>query len=190
MWRSPAEEGAKTFIIDTPMVLGGGALIGMMASREAKLGLPALLGAFWGVAFTGAVTVMAMKHPDWMLGYVDTPEHLPIERIHVAFLLVNALCGAAGACAANSLWRSHGPGYALMVVLAGASLWIFLWVLTFDGYTSIGTTAEYRTGRALPIAADAAMQADMALNGPLDALAFLLPLGFAFWRRRKLAKAA
>lgn len=190
MGRSPAEEGAKTFIIDTPMVLGGGALIGMMASREPKLGLPAILGGVWGVAFTAAVTIMALKHPDWMLGYVDTAEHLPIVRIHAAFLLVNALCGAAGACAAHALWRQHGPGYAAMVLLAGASLWIFLWVLTFDGYMSIGTTAEYRAGRALPVAADTAMQADMALNGPLDALAFLLPLGFAFWRRRKLPKPA
>jgi hypothetical protein len=178
-------EGAKTFVIDPPMVFAGGVAIGMASARVDGSVFAAAAGAIFGVAFGLSVGWFALSQPDWMAAYLADAERLGVFRLYGAFLAVLVLCGAAGGVVGNAATRQVGYQGALLACLAGVALWMFLWVLQLDAYLHVGTTAEYRAGRAVPLAAHAEMRERMNVAGPLGAFAFGAPLALALWRRRR-----
>jgi hypothetical protein len=183
-----------TVVIDPPSVIALGAIFTLFAARTIAAGAPlkrsVLVGAFVGGWMGLCFGNHAFKYPAWMLVYLVDPKNLPTAVWYPIFLAVMIASGALGAYLAHGFIAQGKRGRALWLAAGMLLLWLALFGLTFQRYLVIGTFDEYRSGKALGLAAQPAVIHDFNVISVLTAVPLVTLLGLIIWRNRRAGRVA
>lgn len=165
-----------TVILDPPTALLFGAALALVSTRllrargEAELSRTIALAAGWSVFYGLCVAWFYFVHPDWMFAYLKDARDVPLVPTYLAFVLVLAVHGAAGAAGAGALILRGKQGWALAVVLGAALTLGMAFYLQGRQYVTLGTYAEYHGGRSDPLPSVERMRVAMNVSAITSAL--------------------
>src|SRR5215470_2384327 len=112
-----------------------------------------LVGTFVAILLVPATAYLYLAHPDWAWLYLVDPEHVP-RLVVVPIVAMSAAAVGAGYWGAARMLAlvPGGARRALPGALAGvAALVLLLRFLARGRLLHVGTTGDFRGGRALPI---------------------------------------
>ena len=156
-----------------------------MAKKPNLFGLSAWVTAGFALFFWFSVTWFVLNSPDWMLSYFIPAEAVSLFWVHGLFAIALITAGLSGhTMTAAFLQRSNTLG-AMGCLLAGALIWIGLWILTLDRYMVVGTYAEFLTGSAQPLQ-QSTITGAMNIVGVIQGLVGVGLLAWIFTKGRSL----
>ena len=144
----------STILVDPQTSLLAGSIIPLVAMKlirrepQKEYGRALMMGASWGLVYGLAVSAAYFKLSDWMFGYTVDTTTFPVVALWPLFLGANVLSGVAGAAATATAIRSGKIWVAGLCVIGALCCLLTVWLPHMDGYSHIGTFAEYRAGTA------------------------------------------
>ena len=156
-----------------------------MAKKPNLFGLSAWVTVGFALFFWATVTWFVLHAPDWMLSYFMPAETVSVFWVHSLFAVTLVTAGLSGhTLTAACLQRSNVLG-AIGCLLAGALIWIGLWILTLDRYMVVGTHAQFLAGNAQPLQ-QSAITGAMNIVGIIQGLGGVGLLAWLFTKGRSL----
>lgn len=131
----------------------------------------AFLGAFLAAWMAGTGRGVFWAFPDWSLSYLVEARPLPRAVFYAAYALLVMGAGALGGMLAARALVAGKAGRALAWTGAGAAATLASLALGFGRLARVGTTLEWSTGFARPLARDPVFVREAGLA----AIACLLP---------------
>jgi len=111
----------------------------------------ALVGSFVAILLVPATAYLYLSHPDWAWLYLVDPERVP-RLVVVPIVAITAGAVGAGYWGAARMLALVGDRRALPGALAGVAVLVcLLGFLARGRLLHVGTTVDFRDGRALPI---------------------------------------
>jgi hypothetical protein len=146
-------EGAKTYLIDLPVMILFGLLFSILEERDYRDSIFKSAYFWHGVVlstiFNAAVVYAAIYYPDWMWMYYVS-ESLSLEAYVYLFFFLYYLpyvlgfaLGVEALRASRALWGF----WALLMVAAEVWLVLTLW----DRYSVVGTAEQFASGTAVSL---------------------------------------
>jgi len=157
----------------------------LVAKKPNLFGLSAWVTVGFALFFWATVTWFVMHSPDWMLSYFIPAQEVSLFWVHGLFAITLITAGLSGhTLTAAFLQRSNVPG-AIGCLIAGALIWIGLWILTLDRYMAVGTYAEFLSGSAQHLQ-QSAITGAMNIVGVIQGLVGVGMLAWIFTKGRTL----
>ncbi|HUB07772.1 MAG TPA: aldehyde dehydrogenase family protein [Myxococcales bacterium] len=158
-----------TVLIDPPFAFAVAVLLVLLSApmirRAGEGGWYGLLGPAFAGWMAGVFSFMFFRYPDWMFCYLIEAKLAPLGWLYPLFALSLVGGGAAGSALAVQAVLERRTGRAFLWLVLGLAVWGVLFALTFDQYTHVGTTLEFRQGVARPMQADHLFQISATLAG-------------------------
>ncbi len=182
----------STILIDPPFAFAVAALFAVLAApmirRAGEGGWYGLLGPAFSAWMAGVFGFMFFRYPDWMFCYLIEAKTAPLGPLYPLFVLSLVGGGAAGSALAVRAILDRRTGRAVLWSLLGFVVWGLLFALTFDQYTHVGTTLEFRQGVAHLATTDRMFQMAATLAGlaaGIPGVGLALIVSFEAFRTRR-----
>lgn len=180
----------STVLLDPPSTLIFGSVLAVLSGKlirknpQAGLKKTVALAAGWSAWYGLCVGWFFFERPDWMFVYLLDTQKVPLVPAFLAFWFIVVLYGIFGALGTGLLMQQEKKGLAVLTA-AGAVLSLgFIFAITLNAYTHVGTFAQYVKDAAPALDADASMKMAMNLSGAGIVAGILVVLFLQFRKSR------
>lgn len=180
----------STVLLDPPSTLIFGSALAVLSGKllranpERALKKTAALAAGWSAWYGLCVGWFFFERPDWMFVYLLDSQKLPLVPAFLAFCAVLVAYGVFGALGTGILIQQGRRGFAVLTAVGAVLSMGFIFAITANAYTHVGTYAQYLKGEAPQIDADAAMKMAMNVSGGGIVIGILVVLFLQFRKAR------
>jgi len=182
-----------TVLIDPQSTLMFGCALAVLSGKliranpSGALKKIALISAVWSAWYGVCVAWYFFARPDWMFAYVIDTQQVPLVPAFVVFCAVMVAYGVLGALATGVLMQAGRTRLAIGMVVGAVLSWAFVFAITLDRYTHVGTYAQYLKGEAPALELDASMKLAMNVSTVGIVVSILVSIYVQFFRKPRTA---
>jgi hypothetical protein len=180
----------STVLLDPPTTLIFGSALAVLSGKlirahpQAGLKKVVTLAAGWSAWYGLCVGWFFFERPDWMFVYLLDTQKVPLVPAFLAFWLIVTLYGVFGALGTGLLIQQQKNGLALVTAAGAVLSFGFIFAISLNAYTHVGTFAQYVKDAAPALDADASMKRAMNLSSAGIVGGILLVLFLQFRKAR------